>query len=637
MSLLKGRFHAIDDVDMNGHHLRDWRYLSDIPQGGASTNNVLAWDGEVWTPTTISGTGIATIYWDDVQDKPSTFPPDSHTHPWSEVTGKPSVYPPEDHTHSFTGLDDDLQGALKFFVGAVIGSPIVDVTSDGSIITLEVSSVSGTLTLLYSTGAVDYSTSPAPTIALTPGTDAAPTSNYIYIPIATKVLTVSTVGWPAATEYVPIATVVCQSAASAQTYGLYKVHAWTDHTFTEGANGHLGHLNEWIREQNATWISGVACTPTLGAAQFDLAVISGVILQLHDHNFPAFTTVGGSEPLYVINDFTTAYKRVANMTAELTDSLGATLSNRYYSIVLWGVVSEDAEDCKLMVNLPSGSYNVASSAQGDTLQYSEYGIPSEFRGTGFLIARVVVKHAPAGSTFTLVETIDLRGTFPSGFGGGSSGSGDHGGLTGLADPDHPLTALQQSGAVADQGVVWNGATWVPDNLVNAVTAGTNILVSGTTGLVTISTTSTPTFATITEGSSTLANKYASLSHTHTTTYTVNVILSGGGSTLSATGLAGGFRIPTDSTLISASMYADQSGTLSVEVYGTTYAGYTANLTDLTGGNDFDMSGAVKVDNTTLTAWTTSFDAGDLFTYGVTGTVNNVTWAVVSLTFEKVIP
>jgi hypothetical protein len=46
-----------DDLDLNGHHLRDWRYLSDMPQSGALTGQALMWDGTAWAPATIPSTG----------------------------------------------------------------------------------------------------------------------------------------------------------------------------------------------------------------------------------------------------------------------------------------------------------------------------------------------------------------------------------------------------------------------------------------------------------------------------------------------------------------------------------------------------------------------------------------------------
>lgn len=48
-----------DDLDLGGHHLRDWRYLEDIPQGGATTGQVLAWNGKSWAPASITDGSVA--------------------------------------------------------------------------------------------------------------------------------------------------------------------------------------------------------------------------------------------------------------------------------------------------------------------------------------------------------------------------------------------------------------------------------------------------------------------------------------------------------------------------------------------------------------------------------------------------
>ena len=482
--MIRGKFLAQDDFDLAGHRFLNWQWIADLPTREGEEGQTVAIVGGVAKWASLSADGLVVVKWADVLNKPTEFTPEEHTHPWDEVTGTPATYPPDVHTHSYTGLDETLQETLDFFVGAVLGDITVDVTSDGAdiILTLTGELHGGPLKLLYNadgSGAVDFDTSTADPVTLTPGDDDDPELNYIWIPSDTQVLTTGT-AWPTDIDYVPIATVMCQSAASAQTYGLYKVHAWTDHTHTEDRQGHLGHINAWIRTQPATWRSGVAITPTLGADQFDIANTAGVVLQLHDHVFPAFTTIGGSEPLYVINDPVTSYKRVANLSAEHTDSASGSLSNRYYSVVVWGVVSEDAEDCKLIINLPSGSYNAAAGAQADTSGYADYGIPADYAGVGFLIYRLVVRHQVAGNTFTLVEAVDLRGTFPGGFTGSSSGSGDHGALIGLTDPDHPLTALQAGAASEHDGIVLSGATWTaapvfriaPSAIVTDFTIGT---------------------------------------------------------------------------------------------------------------------------------------------------------------------
>lgn len=81
--------------------------------------STIAIDG--WLPFGTGGGGgtTGTIYWNDVQLKPATFPPSAHTHLWSEIsdpptqmtptahthdwgtgiTNKPATFPPEEHTH----------------------------------------------------------------------------------------------------------------------------------------------------------------------------------------------------------------------------------------------------------------------------------------------------------------------------------------------------------------------------------------------------------------------------------------------------------------------------------------------------------------------------------------------------------
>ena len=117
------------------------------------------------------------------------------------------------------------------------------------------------------------------------------------------------------------------------------------------------------------------------------------------------------------------------LTAELTDASNVSLSGRYYNLVVWGVVSEDDADCQLMVNLPIGSYNASATAIDDLDATAVYEIPNDFRGTGFLIARLTVRHQVAGDTFSIEQNTDLRGLFPStgagGSGGGAGGGGAH--------------------------------------------------------------------------------------------------------------------------------------------------------------------------------------------------------------------
>lgn len=46
--------------------------------------------------------------WENVKDKPASFPPATHTHDapsWSEVQSKPTSFPPETHTHDASDIN----------------------------------------------------------------------------------------------------------------------------------------------------------------------------------------------------------------------------------------------------------------------------------------------------------------------------------------------------------------------------------------------------------------------------------------------------------------------------------------------------------------------------------------------------
>lgn len=309
---------------------------------------------------------------------------------------------------------DGYQQRLYVTNGAVLETVDIDVTSDGATVTFAIQALGGGDLTVFNDGGISYTvdTTPAATISLTAGSDVSPTLNYVYFLSSTMSLTVSTVSFPNSAAYSPLATVLVQSASGVQSDGVYKMHAYTDHVRDSNGNGHLGHLSSWIRQQPATWLSGVATTTNDGVATFDVAVSSGTILQLHSHTYPAFDTSVVSD-IFIVNDFTTAFKKVGDLTGELTDSLNASMSNRAFFMTIWGVVSEKATDSKLMCNLPSGSYLSIGLADGDPDGTSVLTIPSDFVGTGFLIARILVKHAVGPGSWTVDSIEDLRGQFPS--------------------------------------------------------------------------------------------------------------------------------------------------------------------------------------------------------------------------------
>ena len=316
------------------------------------------------------------------------------------------------------------QDVLKVFNGAILEDHTVTTSSDGATVTVALERAGGGDLSLFFDGAFSFfDTSPAATVTLTAGSDVTPILNYVYIPKSTMVMTANTTGFPEVEQHTHIATVLVQSAASVQTDGPYKEHAWTDHLSDSIDEGHLVHVNEWIRNQHATWLSGVL--PTFsgdGTDTVEVGTSSGVVLQLHEHAFDAMVS---ASDIYVVNDSVTPYKKITNLVDIDLDSTGASLRNKTFALVLWGSVNENTGVSKLFINLPSGSEgtNKANQVREDKSKETNYSIPEDFKGTGFLIHRLVMD-VNAGGTVANIYTDgsdDIRGQVPNTAAGTSGG------------------------------------------------------------------------------------------------------------------------------------------------------------------------------------------------------------------------
>lgn len=724
----KGKFTSTGDFDLGGHHLLDWRHLSDIPQSGAVNGQALVWDevGGSWSPGAATGTAgivpfdyidfnllltaperregrifydpflqaltlypagsevtqtlgheiFATVFNDNVSDIPNgavvvTDPTgpfgavhlalasdpvravgtagiatelievatqglvtvvgavrDVDTSLWpintilylsDTVPGGLTDTPPESPSYMITvGLvltqhategviyvrvsdHGNEQGINKFFNGAMLEQGDTLVTSDGSAITLTLSRADAELDLSLVYDETLYSFVVPASVELTEGTDVVPVENWVYIPESTKVLTVSIASFPDE-QHVPVARVLCQSASSAETDGVYKHHRYQDHLADAANQGHLNDVNVWIRNQHATWISGGV--PNLdiqtGASPDDVyfSMTSGVALQLHENEFPAIDT-DVDDHLLVVNDPTTPYTKVTNLniTNIGVDSDDVSLSGTRYSLVIIACVNSD-DTVTMLCNLPSGSYGSDTDAINDPDNTANYSLPDTFRGTGILIARIVLRHAVAGGgTHTQIALEDLRGNLIGAVAGGGGG----GGAQFSDDSFRILDDVDPTKIVAFEA--------------SAISAST-----------------TRTY-TLPDVSDTLAvtGDFANFKK-----FNLNFIIDGGGAVV-GTGIYGVVRIPDACTLVSVSALADQSGTASCEVYVTTFAGYTANFTDMSGGNDINLLGAIKFTNSSLSGWTTAYSAGDIVRFQLVDTavpLANIEWVAYTLTFER---
>jgi hypothetical protein len=377
------------------------------------------------------------------------------------------------------GVDDTFNDAWD---GAVRETFSFTVASNGTTITGSLENGGDNtrdLTLLFSDGFYTLDTTPAATLTLTAGTDINPQTNYVYIDQATKTLQTSTSDWPSSTEHCKIAYILLRSAATTQTDGALVNQNWNDHLKKEDDNGHILHITERLRRENAKWESGVeASVSIVGASSPDdvyVSTTSGTVYQLHTQTFPAQDMSTGDH-VHVVNDSTTPYVETTNLNTLLTDSTGSSMSGKSFSLVLWGVNNKTGEDSHLMVNLPSGSYNSSSLAITDASGYSDYSIPKTFQGTGFLIARLTFSHTTAGGgAWTLEDTEDLRGFTPNVSAGGGVGGAGVTTWTGLTDT--PSSYTGQAGKFPAVNVGETGLEFVSAGAVDSVFGRTGAIVA----------------------------------------------------------------------------------------------------------------------------------------------------------------
>lgn len=108
--------------------------------------------------------------------------------------------------------------------------------------------------------------------------------------------------------------------------------------------------------------------------------------------------------------------------------------------------------------------------------------------------------------------------------------------------------------------------------------------------------------------------------------TVGITIDGGGSAIT-TGIKGYVECPFAGTVVSATLVADQSGSIVIDVWKDTYANFPPDNSDsITSATPPTLSAAQKSQDTTLSSWVTSVAAGDIFGFNVDSatTVTRVT-------------
>lgn len=118
----------------------------------------------------------------------------------------------------------------------------------------------------------------------------------------------------------------------------------------------------------------------------------------------------------------------------------------------------------------------------------------------------------------------------------------------------------------------------------------------------------------------LTEVYASVSSGTGLTDAIEFVIDGGGSTI-ATGMKGYIEAPYACTINRATLLADQSGSIVVDIFKCTYSAFDptthpASSDKITASAPPTISSAKKSQDSTLTGWTTALSAGDILGFNV---------------------
>lgn len=124
----------------------------------------------------------------------------------------------------------------------------------------------------------------------------------------------------------------------------------------------------------------------------------------------------------------------------------------------------------------------------------------------------------------------------------------------------------------------------------------------------------------------LNNSHRVLSPEHSVESEISFVIDGGGNAIT-TGIKGDLEVPFACVIQSVTLLADQTGSITIDIWKDTYANFPPDNADtITGGNEPAISAAVKDQDATLTSWTTSLAKGDVLRFNVdsVATIQRVT-------------
>lgn len=118
----------------------------------------------------------------------------------------------------------------------------------------------------------------------------------------------------------------------------------------------------------------------------------------------------------------------------------------------------------------------------------------------------------------------------------------------------------------------------------------------------------------------------------TETKSITLVVDGGGAAITA-GVKGYIQVPFACTIQSWRMFADQSGSITIDIWKDTYASFPPTDADSMsgGGKEPALSSAQKAEDTDVTDWTTDdISAGDILAFNVDALATSITRVTLQL-------
>ena len=107
-----------------------------------------------------------------------------------------------------------------------------------------------------------------------------------------------------------------------------------------------------------------------------------------------------------------------------------------------------------------------------------------------------------------------------------------------------------------------------------------------------------------------------LGSTSQSTGGIQFLIDGAGSAVT-TGIKGDIELPFAGEIESVRLFADQTGSIVIDIWKDTYANFAPTVADtITAAAKPTLSSAIKFEDTTLTGWTKTFSKGDILRINV---------------------